>query len=217
MGRSSLFFHEDDWRVSSLLLLGTPILHAFFSNLKGLCLRVIFIPAVLFGNQIGRLQKQAQKIQRMQNSTLTKCQILIKSRISCSKAATVYQQAVHSVPTQSFFFCQSTLARARNRGPETEMHTPSTPTKDEVTFGHITRNMVFRTKVAGRLCSNLQCAQSHIISGHHNLGWRERKKLAMRSNQILSGFYHRHWMKYYQHFKDEKLRFNQIAHGPRVR
>lgn len=116
-----------------------------------------------------------------------------------------------------FFFCQSTLARARNRGPETEMHTPSTPTKDEVTFGHITRNMVFRTKVAGRLCSNLQCAQSHIISGHHNLGWRERKKLAMRSNQILSGFYHRHWMKYYQHFKDEKLRFNQIAHGPRVR
>uniref|UniRef100_A0A8C9CDQ8 Uncharacterized protein n=1 Tax=Phocoena sinus TaxID=42100 RepID=A0A8C9CDQ8_PHOSS len=80
----------------------------------------------------------------MQNSNSTKCQILIKSRISCSKAATVYQQAVHPV---SKFFCQSTLARARYRGPEREKHMSSTPTKDEVGASLVVQNTVFRTEV----------------------------------------------------------------------
>lgn len=70
----------------------------------------------------------------------------MKSRISCSKVATVYQQAVYLVPTQSFF-CQSTLARAGYRGPKTEMHMFYTTIKDEVTFGHLTRNMMSRNEV----------------------------------------------------------------------
>lgn len=56
-----------------------------------------------FGDQVGRLLKKAKKTQRRQNSNSTICQILIKNRISCSKAVTVYQQAVPLVPIQSFF------------------------------------------------------------------------------------------------------------------
>uniref|UniRef100_A0A8C8Z089 Uncharacterized protein n=1 Tax=Prolemur simus TaxID=1328070 RepID=A0A8C8Z089_PROSS len=41
------------------------------------------------------------------------------------------------------FFCQSTLARARFRKPETEMHRPCTPTKGKAAFSHFTRNSVF--------------------------------------------------------------------------
>uniref|UniRef100_A0A8C0CX22 Uncharacterized protein n=1 Tax=Balaenoptera musculus TaxID=9771 RepID=A0A8C0CX22_BALMU len=45
------------------------------------------------------------------------------------------------------FFCQSTLARARYRGPEREEHMSSTPTKDEVGASLVVQNMVFRTEV----------------------------------------------------------------------
>uniref|UniRef100_A0A3Q2H3T2 Uncharacterized protein n=2 Tax=Equus TaxID=9789 RepID=A0A3Q2H3T2_HORSE len=45
------------------------------------------------------------------------------------------------------FFCQSALARARFREPERETHMPSTPTKGEVTLGHVIRYRVFRTEM----------------------------------------------------------------------
>lgn len=59
-------------------------------------------------DQVERLLKKAKKAQRRQNSNSTKCQTLIKSRISCSTCATVGQRAFYPVPIQSCFlvcFC----------------------------------------------------------------------------------------------------------------
>lgn len=74
-------------------------------------------------------------------------------QISLSKAASVYQQAVHLVPTGLFCLflficllaiCQSRLTKARFRESEPKTHTPSTSTKGKVMFGPTIRNTVFR-------------------------------------------------------------------------
>ena len=70
----------------------------------------------------------------------------MKSRISCSKVATVYQQSVYLVPTQSFF-AKAPWQGLDIEGPKQKCTCSPLTTKDEVIFGHLTRNMMFRNEV----------------------------------------------------------------------
>ncbi|EHH26988.1 hypothetical protein EGK_17080 [Macaca mulatta] len=61
-------------------------------------------------------------------------------------------QSCHCVSTSSTlhaktkFVCQSTLARARFREPETEVCMPSTSTKHKIAFGHVIKTTLFKTE-----------------------------------------------------------------------
>lgn len=155
--------------------------------------------------------KKAKKIQRMQNSNSTTCQILIKRAGLHDPKLLLFINKPSPRCQHKVSFCQSTLARARDRGPEADVHMSSTPATREVTFGPITRNTVLRTQVIRRFCSTLQGAakvqESHVISGCHHLG--QTKKKVMRSNKISFSTYWRPWMmvdifRYYHHLKGEK-------------